>query len=119
MNGITDVTIKGEKHQLRFGMQAFLIFQDRSTKNSAPVNSIEAGLKSVCDLFFAGMTGNCIRNEMPIKSFAECCDLFDELSMEPDFNDQVSKIWECFGDSIKNISNAAENKTVKKKATKK
>lgn len=119
MNGVATVTIQGEKHQLRFGMQAFLIFQDRSAKNTVTNDSLEGGLKAICDLFFAGMTGNSIRNELPIKSYGECCDLFDMLAIEPNFNDQVAELWRVFNDSVKSITEPTAPAVKKKVAVKK
>lgn len=113
-NGVVEVSIKGINYRLRFGMQAFLIFQEKSGKSTAKLDSLEGGLKAICDLFFAGMTGNSIRNELPIKSYCDCCDLFDELTMEPNFNDQVAELWRVFNESIKSIG--APSETTKKKA---
>lgn len=114
MNGVATVTIKGVKHNLKFGMQAFLLFQERSGKSTAKADTLEGSLKAICDLFFAGMTGNSIRNELPIKSYAECCDLFDDLTIEPNFNDQVAELWRVFNESVKSL-NTVEEKPVKKK----
>ena len=115
MNGIVSVNIKGESYPLKFGMQAFLIFQDKSVNSNVSAESTEGRLKAVCDLFFAGLAGNSIRSEKPILSYAECVDLFDELCLEPDFNDQVNAIWNCFNESVKPLTEPNKTVEVKKK----
>lgn len=118
MNGIVEVSIKEKKYSLKFGMQAFLIFQEKSAKSTLDADSMEGKLKSVCDLFFAGMTGNSIRNDKPVLPYSECVDLFDMLCVEPDFNDQVQKLWDCFNESIKPLTEIKETKAISKKKEK-
>lgn len=115
MNGIVNVNIKGQAYPLKFGMQAFLIFQDKSVNSNVSAESTEGRLKAVCDLFFAGLAGHSIRNEKPVLSYPECVDLFDELCMEPDFNDQVNAIWNCFNESVKPLTEPVKAEPIKKK----
>lgn len=122
MNGVGKVKIKGVEYPLKFGVQALLVYEEEIGKNPLSNDSTAAGLAASCIIFYAGLVGNAIRSRQPILSFEEVFDLFhDELALEPDFNEQVMKMWEVFNLSIKPIiaEKTAEMEEVKKKARKK
>jgi len=103
MNGIVDVTIKGEVYSLKFGMQAIASLEERTTKGGLLITSTEGYSKFLSDLLYCGLLGNSIRKDIAIIPYDESMDLFEILSMQDDAADQYAKMTKCYFDSIADI----------------
>jgi len=120
MNGVAKVTIKGKEYPLKFGVQAMLVYEEEVNKNPL-VEGVAAGMAATCIVLYAGLIGNSIRSRQPVMPFEEVYDLmYDGLALEPDFNTQVTRMWDVFNESIQPIVKSKEDgESVKKKAPKK
>jgi len=122
MNGVAKVTIKGKEYPLKFGVQALMRYEERGKKSTVSdddnINVITASI----NVFYAGLVGSNIRLEQPIISYADASDLYDELSLEEDYNEQLTAIWAAFNESVLPIiaaRNPAAKEEDKKKVTRK
>lgn len=120
-NGSVTLTIKGEEHHLKYGVQALTAFSIRQGKNTMPAGSVEGNLKDITDLFFCGMYGYSMRMDIDIIPYDKCMDLFEDFTLENNFDDQVRKMMKCYEDSIVKIGEAKASQELsgdKKKAKK-
>lgn len=93
MNGIVEITINDHKHQLSFGVQSCMIFQDLAVKNAMDPTSKANEVKLIGDLFYSGLVGHALRNQKPAPTYAQAMDLFDLFSCEPTFIEENATIW--------------------------
>lgn len=119
MNGVAKVTIKGQEYPLKFGVQALLLYEELVKENPLSQSTLAAGMAASCNVLYAGLTGSSIRSRQPVMSFEEVYDLmYDGLALEPDFNDQVAKMWEAFNLSVEPIIKQKEPEAGSKKKVK-
>lgn len=115
MNGIVEISIKGEKHTLQFGVQACMLFQDLAIKNTidplSPVNHV----KMLGDLFYCGLVGYKLRMQQPVLDYPEAIDLFNKFAEEDDFEQGTAKIWNTYSESKWGSALVNYGQTVKKK----
>lgn len=117
MNGVVEITIEGETHTLRFGVQACMLFQDMSLKN--PINPLiskdQNTIKLISELFHCGLFGDAVRNGRATKNIGESMDLFDKFGEELHFADSCKKIWDAWAQSKWGSDLIALGEEVKKK----
>jgi len=100
MNGVAKVTIKGQEYPIKFGVQALMLYEARANKSLVTDDENSNVITASVNVFYAGLVGACIRLELPMKSFSDACDLFDELALEETYNEQLAEIWEAFNASV-------------------
>jgi hypothetical protein len=115
MNGIVEVNIEGEKLTLQFGVQACMLFQDMTVKNTLDPLSPENHMKVISDLFYCGLYGWHLRNQAPVLSYAEAMDIFDKVAESPTFKEDQEKIWITYSQSKWGSELISFGKDVKKK----
>lgn len=119
MNGIAEVTIKGEVYALKFGIHAVSALEQMQLNNTLPIGSIEGNLKFLSDLFYCGLYGNSIRKQVPTIPYEKALDLFELLAVEPDSTAQFDHISNAYFESVSAITGSPAPEPVtedKKKA---
>ena len=118
MNGIYDLKIDGQVYPLKFGMHAIAALEQRTAKGGVSLDTTEGYAKFLSDLMYCGMYGNSVRNDLAIRPYAECMDLFELLATQDDAAEQYSAMTKCYFDSIADIRDKKDAKedTDKKKA---
>jgi len=118
MNGIYDLKIGDEVYPLKFGMHAIAALEQRTAKGGVSLDTTEGYAKFLSDLMYCGMYGNSVRNDIAIRPYSECMDLFELLATQDDAADQYSAMTKCYFESIADIRDKKEVKedTDKKKA---
>lgn len=115
MNGIVQIKVKEEVHQLRFNIHGCAEFEQRTFKVVS-----ENPVKIVTDLIYAGMFGEAMRNDLPPKDYGEVCDIVEQLHEEADSQVQIDQVWKTYEESthgkkfVETINKVADGK---KKAT--
>jgi len=106
MSGIAKITVKGVEYPLRFGVRGLMKYEERvrleGVSEDQDINIITGSINVV----YAGLYSASIRLEKPAMSFADASDLFDELSLETDYNEQLSAVWDAFNESVMPIITA-------------
>jgi len=99
MNGVLEIEIKGQKHTLRFGVQAGLLFKSYIVQHKMKAGTLESNYALLGDLFYCGLYGEAIRKQRQPLTYEEAMDLFDEFGSEENFANDSNRMWAAWGES--------------------
>lgn len=90
-NGIAEIRVNGNVHQLLFGRAAVQEMSDRSITNLS-----SNGTKLLTDLIYSGLMNHNIKFDLPRVEYSDVYDLVEQFADEEDASDQEKKLWETF-----------------------
>lgn len=94
MNGITEITVGGEKYPLLYGRAAAEEIAIRIGR-SFTANSFKNNL----DLIYAGLLNHAIKHDNPIPEYEEVYSLVEAFHDEEDAKEQIEKISGVYAES--------------------